>query len=72
MAIPLILLQLGIASAQKLSSDKEEKIEFLIQKSMHSFQIPGLAIGIVENNKIVYVKGFGVKNLKTNEPVTTG
>jgi len=71
-AIPLLLLQLGIASAQKLSFGKEEKIESLIQKSMHSFQIPGLAIGIVENNKIVYAKGFGVKNLNTNEPVTTG
>ena len=70
LAIPLILLQLGIASAQEINSTIEEKIESILHKTMHSYQIPGLAIGIVKDNKIVYAEGFGVKNLKTKEPVT--
>ena len=32
-------------------------------------QTPGMAIAIVTNNKIIYVKGFGVRNIK-DEPVT--
>ncbi|NIM57490.1 MAG: serine hydrolase [Candidatus Aminicenantes bacterium] len=38
---------------------------------MKSHELPGLAIGIVKDNEIVYAKGFGVKNIDTKEPVTT-
>lgn len=34
------------------------------------WEIPGLGVGIIENGKTVYAKGFGVQSLETGVPVT--
>jgi len=31
--------------------------------------VPGLAIGIVKDSRLIYSKGFGVRSLKTGQPV---
>jgi beta-lactamase class C len=38
---------------------------------MHTFNVPGSAVAIVQNGEIIYARGFGVRNLETGEPVTT-
>jgi len=43
----------------------------LIEETMHAYDLPGFAIGVVEGNEIVYARGFGFKNIDTKEPVTT-
>ncbi|MHC1725958.1 MAG: serine hydrolase [Syntrophobacteraceae bacterium] len=40
------------------------------EKSMRQWEIPGMAIAIVQDDKIVYKKGFGVKKAGGSEPVT--
>ncbi len=34
-----------------------------IQSAMIDWQIPGMAVGIVKDNKIIYAKGYGIKNI---------
>jgi CubicO group peptidase (beta-lactamase class C family) len=36
---------------------------------MKGFDIPGLAIGIVANDRLVYAKGFGVRSKNNRLPV---
>lgn len=36
---------------------------------IESKKIPGLSLGIISNNKVIFVEGFGIRNLK-NETVT--
>ncbi len=36
-------------------------LERYITSGMKAFDVPGLAIGIVANDKLVYAKGFGVR-----------
>jgi CubicO group peptidase (beta-lactamase class C family) len=43
----------------------------IIEKTIQDFDLPGLAIGVVKDNKIVYARGFGYKNIDTQIPVTT-
>src|SRR6266699_2299016 len=57
-------------SNQEITTLLEEQLEPLIQQVMASFEMAGLAIGIVRGDEVVYVKGFGVKHLETREPVT--
>jgi CubicO group peptidase (beta-lactamase class C family) len=38
---------------------------------MKGFDVPGLAIGIVANNKLIYSKGFGVRSKSNGLPVDT-
>jgi len=45
-------------------------IEAYIANGMSAFDVPGLAIGIVAGDKLVYAKGFGLRS-KGGEPVDT-
>jgi CubicO group peptidase (beta-lactamase class C family) len=46
-------------------------IEAYITSGMKGFDIPGLAIGIVANNRLIYAKGFGVRSKSNGQPVDT-
>lgn len=50
-----------------LLSDYED----YINESLKLTGVPGAAIAIVHDSTIIYLKGFGVKNTDTNEPVDT-
>ncbi|MBH0037108.1 MULTISPECIES: serine hydrolase [unclassified Pseudoalteromonas] len=45
------------------------KIDDAIKASMARFDVPGMAVAIVENDKVIFAKGFGVTNLDTNKKV---
>jgi hypothetical protein len=58
--------------AQVASNRYERELQPLIQRFVQKQQVPGLAIAIIKNNRIVYAHAFGVQNLsKTNDPMTT-
>ncbi|HXD31258.1 MAG TPA: serine hydrolase [Pyrinomonadaceae bacterium] len=42
-----------------------------IVERMKFYKIPGLSIAVIKDFKIDWAKGYGVKDLQTNEPVTT-
>ena len=45
------------------------KIEEVIKTSMARFDVPGMAVAIVENDEVVLAKGFGIANLNTKAEV---
>jgi CubicO group peptidase (beta-lactamase class C family) len=46
-------------------------IEAYIASGMKGFDVPGLAIGIVASDRLVYAKGFGVRSKSNRLPVDT-
>src|ERR1700709_643119 len=46
-----------------------DDLDAYINKGLKDWNLPGLAIAIVKDGKIVVMKGYGVRNVKTNEPV---
>jgi CubicO group peptidase (beta-lactamase class C family) len=44
-------------------------LESYIASGMKAFDVPGLAIGIVSGDRLVYAKGFGVRGKSNAEPV---
>jgi CubicO group peptidase (beta-lactamase class C family) len=47
----------------------KDSLESYISQGLKDWQLPGLAVVIVKDGKVVLQKGFGVTNIKTNEPV---
>ena len=45
------------------------EVEKLAQKEIQENAVPGLAIAVVFQDKVVYAKGFGVRDVKTKAPV---
>jgi CubicO group peptidase (beta-lactamase class C family) len=40
-----------------------------VSEGMQKTQVPGVAIGIVHRNKVVYLKGFGIRRVGESQPV---
>ncbi|ATC83602.1 serine hydrolase [Pseudoalteromonas agarivorans] len=51
--------------AQINTTDLEE----VINTSMARFDVPGMAVAVVQDDKVVFAKGFGTSNLNTNAKV---
>lgn len=47
----------------------EEKVDNLVNQTLKTFNVPGIAVGIVHNGKIILAKGYGVSNIETGEKV---
>lgn len=52
--------------AQKLSSKTVDKI---VNKTMDTFNVPGLALAIIKDGKIIHNKGYGYRSLESKEKV---
>src|SRR5436853_5804539 len=47
----------------------KDSLDDYINKGLKDWNIPGLAIAIVKDGKVVVMKGYGVRNIETKEPV---
>jgi CubicO group peptidase (beta-lactamase class C family) len=50
--------------------NKEERMDSLLIQSLSHYLIPGMAVGIIENEKVTYLKAFGFENLQTKDSLT--
>ncbi|RXT55428.1 hypothetical protein B6S44_09950 [Bosea sp. Tri-44] len=46
------------------------EFEKQVAEGMKAFSVPGVAIGIIHDDKLIYAKGFGVRALGKPDPVT--
>lgn len=53
----------------QLTPDRVYALDAVLEHILQEFSIPGLAVGIVENGQPVYMRGFGVRNKGTDQPV---
>ncbi|WP_300565576.1 serine hydrolase [Flavobacterium sp.] len=56
-------------TAPCFSQISETEVDALAEKTLKAFNIPGIAIAIVKDGKIIHSKGYGVRSIKTNEKV---
>src|SRR3954466_6473073 len=60
---------LSIASYSQQPSFITDSLDSYIEQGMKDWSIPGLAIAIVKDGKVVIMKGYGVRDVETKEPV---
>lgn len=64
------LLLGGSVPAASQGPPSLESIHPAIEEGLRAWQVPGLALAVVRDGKIVLARGYGVANLRTREPVT--
>ena len=67
----LLILGYQTAESAKLPNSKSRALDSLALVQKESYKLPGLAVGIIKNNKVLYAKGFGVRSLSSQQTVTT-
>ncbi|MEO6631120.1 MAG: serine hydrolase domain-containing protein, partial [Mucilaginibacter sp.] len=53
-------------NAQVITPDSVDR---LVERALKSFNVPGIAVAIVKDDKVVYAKGYGVRSLNTGKKV---
>ena len=61
--------QLSFSQNNELPSFITDSLDSYITKTINEWQIPGIAIGIVKDGKVIYEKGFGVKKIGESDKV---
>ncbi len=64
--IIVILLFLNFNANAQIT---ESQLDQLAEKTLKTFNVPGIAVAIVKDGKVVLAKGYGVKSNLTNEKV---
>ncbi len=54
----------------EIGQNLEDNFSPFIQNVIRCHELPGLAIGIVADNEIVYARGFGVQSIETQKPIS--
>jgi CubicO group peptidase (beta-lactamase class C family) len=60
-------IEKGLLSAVLIKGDPGRTI----QERMKFYKVPGVSIAVINNYKVEWARGYGVKDVETNEPVTT-
>lgn len=55
--------------ADELADETVARLDSVLEDLRAAHDVPGLAVGILENSEPVYAKGFGVRSLETDAPV---
>src|SRR6185369_13452840 len=66
--LTILLTPITDARSQNQITGLEKTIPQLMKKG----DVPGLSIALIRNHRIVWSRGFGVKNAATKEPVDEG
>ena len=45
------------------------EIDQLVERTMKTFQVPGMAVAIVKDGKVIHSKGYGISSMKTGQKV---
>lgn len=61
------LLTLSAAAQQSFDPKAVDKV---VVATMRAWQIPGMAVAVVINDRVVYAQGYGTRELGGSEPVT--
>ncbi len=62
----LLILFTISANAQTLSS---KQVDSLVELTLKTFDVPGIAVGIIKDGHLIHSKGYGIANLKTGKKV---
>ena len=69
LAAPIALLALcAVASAQSAGSAPTD-LDAWVARAMTTFEVPGIAVAVVKDGKVVVAKGYGVRKLGDPAPV---
>lgn len=71
-ALLACLLQTAPAQpAKKENTDKVALFDKYIQSAFPLWKTTGLAVAVVKQGKVIFKKGYGVNDMRTNQPFTT-
>jgi D-alanyl-D-alanine carboxypeptidase len=54
-----------------ITAQTADKVDEFINAEMQKLHVPGVAVAVIKDGKVIKSKGYGLANVETNTPVTT-
>lgn len=61
-----LLMSIASLNAQTITSSE---IDELVEKTLKTYDVPGIAVAVIKDGKVIHSKGYGVRSLNTKEKV---
>jgi CubicO group peptidase (beta-lactamase class C family) len=68
-SITLLAFFLTVVTTINAQVITPDSVDRLVERTLKTFDVPGIAVAIVKDDKIVYEKGYGVRSVNTNKKV---
>ena len=68
--LPAILLAAFVVAPARGAEVEPAALDSIVTDAMKAFEVPGAAVVVVKDDKLVYLKGFGVREKGKSDPVT--
>lgn len=59
-----------VALSLRISAQNIYNLDEYLEDTFETIEIPGMSVSVIQNNNIIYSKGFGVESTNTNIPMT--
>ena len=69
MIMKKLIALLLLISCNSFAQISEKQVDELVENTLKSFNVPGIAVAIVKDGKVVLSKGYGIKSILTKEKV---
>lgn len=67
----LLGLVLANAAHAKNTPITSAKIDALVERTMKTFNVPGIAVAVIKDDQIVHSKGYGIRSIQNQLPMDT-
>ncbi|WP_313805265.1 serine hydrolase [Flavobacterium sp.] len=65
----IILISVLFISFSSSAQMATSEIDVLVEKTMKAFDVPGIAVAVVKDGKVIHSKGYGVRSIITKQKV---
>jgi CubicO group peptidase (beta-lactamase class C family) len=66
-----VLMSQAFCAGAQASDSRLKDFDKFVQEAMKDWNVPGLAMGVVRSNEVIYARGFGYRDVKKRLAVTT-
>lgn len=63
---PLFILVLFLSANLHAQILTAKQIDSVVEKTLKTFNVPGIAVGVIKDGKLIHAKGYGVRSIKDN------
>src|SRR5262245_54605123 len=68
--VPVLVLFVLLPAPVRADAPADKAVDAIVRDARKAWQVPGVAVVVVRDDKVVYLKGHGVKKLGTDDAVT--
>ena len=67
--LTFLLILTGIYETGHSQAISSQEIDKLVERTLVAFDVPGIAVGVVKDGKLIHAKGYGVSSLNTKQKI---